>query len=94
MVDAHLLGVIAFQPGIFANLTLDELDGHLTGYLNNILTVLPIVEPCLRPPADSGIVRIDARDTGNVETPDNDAEVLQRIYVADVIGGCFKELFF
>ena len=94
MVNAHLLGIIAFQPGILANFSLYELDGHLTGDLNDILAVLPVIEPGLRPPADTCIVRIDARNTGNVEAPDNDTQVLQGVYVADVIGGCFKELFF
>lgn len=94
MVDAHLFGVIAFLPRIFSNLALNELNGHLTGDLNDIFTLFPVVEPCFRPPADTCIVRIDARNAGDIETPDNDAQVLQRVYVADVIGGRFKELFF
>jgi hypothetical protein len=94
MVDAHLLGIVAFQPCILADFSLNELDGHLTGDLNHILSFLTIIEPGLRPPAYSCIIRIDTGHSGYVETSDINPEILQRVDEAAVVTGFLEHLFF
>ena len=59
MIDFHLLGEILFQPFVFFDILIDELDGQLAVNLDGCFTSLAVVEPRLRPPSDSASVWID-----------------------------------
>ena len=73
---------------------MDEAYRLFTLYLHGGFTFLPVVEPCLRPPADSGTVGIDGDDSRYVEALDVDVEFSQRINDAAVAYGFVMELFF
>ena len=59
MIDFHLLGEILFEPFVFFNVLIDELDCQLSVNLNGSFTCLAIVEPGFCPPSDSASVGID-----------------------------------
>ena len=72
----------------------DEKEGAFPRYLHAGLTVLPVVEPGLGPPADARLVRIDADSTGDVEALYLDIEIFQRVNDAAVLYGLVAGFFF
>ena len=82
------------QPLVLVYLVHDEKQSVLPGYLHAGLSVLPVVEPCLRPPPDSGLVGIDADDPRDVEALDNDVKSLQGIDDAAARYGFVMGFFF
>lgn len=79
MVNFHLPGIKLFKPYIFLNPGMDETDGLFPFYFHRCLSLFPVVEPGLRPPADSCPVGIDGDDSRNVEALDVDVQFLQRV---------------
>ena len=79
MKDCHLLGEELFQPFVFLDIIMDELDGERPRYLNGSFPFLAPVEPCLRPPYYAVSVRIDADCPLDVEALDVYFKVGQRI---------------
>ncbi len=73
---------------------MDEAYRLFTLYLHGGFTFLPVVEPCLCPPADTGTVGIDGDDSRYVEALDVDVEFSQRINDAAVVYGFVMEFFF
>ena len=67
MKDFHLLGKELFQPLVFLDVVMDELDGQCPCYLDGSFSFLPSVEPGLRPPYDAVPVGIDADRPLNIE---------------------------
>ena len=94
MVDFHLLGKVLLQPLILVYLVHDEQEGVLPGYLYTGLTVFPVVEPSLRPPAYARLVRIDADYPRDVETLDNNVKSFQGIDDAAARYGFVTGFFF
>ena len=93
MVHFHLFGEELLQPCVFLDVVMDEAYRLFTLYLHGGFTFLPVVEPCLCPPADTGPVRIYRHDTRYVEALDVDVKFRQR--VDDAAGGyCFGMKFF
>ena len=80
MVHFHLFGEELLQPCVFLDVVMDEAYRLFTLYLHGGFTFLPVVEPCLCPPADTGPVRI--------------YEFSQRINDAAVAYGFVMEFFF
>ena len=94
MVHFHLFGEELLQPCVFLDVIMDEAYRLFTLYLHGGFTFLPVVEPCLCPPADTGPVRIYRHDTRYVEALDVDVEFSQRINDAAVAYGFVMEFFF
>ena len=94
MVHFHLLGEKLFEPRVLFDIVVNETYRLFTLYLHGGFTFLPVVEPCLCPPADTGPVRIYRHDTRYVEALDVDVEFSQRIYDAAVAYGFVMEFFF
>lgn len=67
VIHFHLLGEILFEPFVLLDIVIDELDGHLTVYLNGCLSSLAVVEPGFRPPSDTRTVWVNADKTGDVK---------------------------
>jgi hypothetical protein len=63
MIDLHLLRKILFEPFVFFDVVIDELDSQLTVYLNGCFSRLTVVEPCLRPPSDTTLVGINTDES-------------------------------
>ena len=94
MVHFHLLGEKLFEPRVLFDIVVNETYRLFTLYLHGGFTFLPVVEPCLCPPADTGPVRIYRHDTRYVEALDVDVEFSQRINDAAVVYGFVMEFFF
>ena len=67
VIHFHLLWEILFEPFVLLDIVIDELDGHLTVYLNGCLSSLAVVEPGFRPPSDTRTVWVNADKTGDVK---------------------------
>ena len=94
VVDFHLFREVFLQPQVFINAVLYELDCLLPFNFYRTFSFIPIVEPSLCPPADTGPVRIYRHDTRYVEALDVDVEFSQRINDAAVAYGFVMEFFF
>ena len=70
MIDFHLLWEVLLQPFVFFYILIDELYRQLTVDFDGCFTRLAVVEPRLRPPADTRLVRIDADGPRDVEALD------------------------
>lgn len=94
MVHLHLLGEKLFEPRVLFDIVVNETYRLFPLDFYRGFPFLPVVEPCLRPPADSGTVGIDGDDSRYVEALDVDVEFSQRIYDAAVAYGFVMEFFF
>ena len=93
MVHLHLLGEKLFEPRVLFDIVVNETYRLFPLDFYRGFPFLPVVEPCLRPPADSGTVGIDGDDPRDVEALDVDVKFRQR--VDDAAGGyCFGMKFF
>ena len=79
MIDLHLLGKMLLQPAVLVNPVVQEEDGSLPGDFHRRLALIPVVEPCLGPPTDTGPVGIDADDSRYVEVLYVDVQPGQRV---------------
>ena len=70
MEDFHLLGEELFQPLVFLDVIVDELDGQCSCYLYGSFSFLTSVEPSFRPPHNAVPVGIYADRPLNVEALD------------------------
>ena len=89
----HLLGEICLQPLVLLNDVLDELDGLLAADLDSPFSLLPAVEPCLRPPDYTVLVGIDTDRALYVKTLDIEIEVGKRVDDALTLYGEVKSFF-
>ena len=94
MVHFHLLGEELFQPCVLLYVVVDEPYRLFPFDFHGGFTFLPVVEPCLCPPPDTGPVRIYGHDTRNVEALDIDVKFSQRVDDAAVAYGFVVEFFF
>ena len=67
VVYLHLLGEELFQPFILFYPVLNETDGGHPVDFYGMFAFLPVIEPCFRPPSDSGAVGIDGHHSRNIE---------------------------
>ena len=79
MVDFHLPGEIFPEHRILVGPVEYEPYGGLCLHLDCRLSVLGVVEPCLDPPAQPGLVGIDGEQPWNVEALYVDVEILKRV---------------
>ena len=79
MKDFHLLGEKLFQPLVFLDVIMDELDGQCPCYLYGSFSFLTSVEPGFRPPYDAVPVGIDTDRPLNIEALDVNLKVGQRV---------------
>ena len=79
VIDFHLFREVLLKPFVLVYLVPDEGKCHLSGYLYACLSVLAVVEPCLCPPAQTDLVRIDANCPWYIETLDCYIKVCKRI---------------
>ena len=79
VVHLHLLGVILFQPCVFLYAVMDEADGLLPLDLHRCLALLPVIEPCFRPPPDACPVGIYRNNPRYIETLYVDVQFRQRV---------------
>ena len=89
----HLLGEVCLQPLVLLNDVLDELDGLLAADLDSPFSLLPAVEPCLRPPDNTVLVGIDTDRALYVKTLDIEIEVGKRVDDALALYGEVKSFF-
>ena len=89
----HLLGEVCLQPLVLLNDVLDELDGLLAADLDSPFSLLPAVEPCLRPPDNTVLVGIDTDRALYVKTLDIEIEVGKRVDDALTLYGEVKSFF-
>ena len=94
MVHLHLLGEKLFEPRVLFDIVVNETYRLFPLDFYRGFPFLPVVEPCLCPPADTGPVRIYRHDTRYVEALDVDVEFSQRINDAAVAYGFVMEFFF
>lgn len=80
MIDLHLLREELFQPFIFLDVIVDELDGQLSVNLYSSFTGLASIEPRLCPPAYAALIGIDTDESLDIETLDVYLQFSQRIY--------------
>ena len=93
MEHLHLLGEVGLQPLVLLNDVLDELDGLLAADLDSPFSLLPAVEPCLRPPDNTVLVGIDTDRALYVKTLDIEIEVGKRVDDALTLYGEVKSFF-
>ena len=93
MENLHLFGEVGFQPLVFLDDVLDELDGLLAADLDSPFSLLPAVEPCLRPPDYTVLVGIDTDRALDVETLDVEVEIGKRVDDALTLYGEVKSFF-
>ena len=93
MEHLHLLGEVGLQPLVLLNDVLDELDGLLAADLDSPFSLLPAVEPCLRPPDNTVLVGIDTDRALYVKTLDIEIEVGKRVDDALAFYGEVKSFF-
>lgn len=79
VVHFHLLGEKLFEPCIFFDTVLNEAYRLFPFDFHRGFPFFPVVEPCFRPPADSGAVGIDGDNPRYVETLDVDVQLRQRV---------------
>ena len=79
MKNFHLFGKELFQPLVFLDIIMDELDGQCPCYLYGSFSFFASVEPSFRPPHDAVLVRIDAHKPLDVETLDVYLKVSKRV---------------
>ena len=89
----HLLGEVCLQPLVLLNDVLDELDGLLAADLDSPFSLLPAVEPCLRPPDYTVLVGIDTDSALDVEALDVEVEIGKRVDDALAFYGEVKSFF-
>ena len=94
MIDFHLLGEILFEPFVFLDVLIDELDGQLSVNLYSCFTCFAVVEPCLCPPSDATLIGIDANQSRYVETLYVYLQFGKRIDKAAAGYGCVIGFFF
>ena len=90
----HLLGEVCLQPLVLLNDVLDELDGLLAADLDSPFSLLPAVEPCLRPPDNTVLVGIDTDSALDVEALDVEVEIGKRVDDSLTLYGEVKSFFF
>ncbi len=94
VVHLHLPGEELFEPRVLLDTVVDEAYGLLPFDLHRGFPLLPVVEPCLCPPADSGTVGIDRNDSRYVEALDVDVQLCQRVDDTAVCYGFVMKFFF
>lgn len=67
MISLHLLGEILFKHRIFLYLVTPEAQGNLLADLDGSLSVCSVIEPCLRPPVDTTLIRIDTDQSWDIK---------------------------
>ena len=85
---------MVFQPLVLLHPVVDEEKRALPRNLHAGLTVLPVVEPGLRPPAYTRLVRIDAYRARYVEALHLDLKILQRVDDTAILYGLVAGFFF
>ena len=93
MENLHLFGEVGFQPLVFLDDVLDELDGLLAVDLDSPFAFLSAIEPGLRPPYDAVLVGIDTDRALDVETLDVEVEIGKRVDDALALYGVVKSFF-
>ena len=73
------LGEKLFEPRVLFDIVVNETYRLFPLDFYRGFPFLPVVEPCLRPPADSGTVGIDGDDSRYVEALDVDVQFRQQI---------------
>ena len=94
MEHFHLTWEELFQPFVLGYIVLYELDGQLAVDFDGSFTFLLAVEPCLCPPHDAVLVRIDTDGTLYVEALYVYVEILERVYYALTGYGVVSSFFF
>ena len=79
VVHLHLPGKELFEPRVLLYTVVNEANGLFPFDFHRCFPFLPVVEPRLRPPADSGTVGIDGDDSRYVKTLDVDVQLRQRV---------------
>ena len=79
VVNFHLFGIKLFQPYILLDVVVNEAYRLFSLNLHRCFALFPVIEPCFRPPADSGAVGIDGDDPRYVEALDVDVQLRQRV---------------
>ena len=94
VVYLHLLGEELFQPFILFYPVLNETDGGHPVDFYGMFAFLPVIEPCFRPPSDSGTVGIDGHDSRNVKTLHINIQFFQRVNDSTARYGLGLKFFF
>ncbi len=94
MVHLHLLGEKLFEPRVLFDIVVNETYRLFPLDFYRGFPFLPVVEPCLRPPADSGTVGIDGDDSRYVEALDVDVQFRQQINESAARYGFVMKFFF
>ncbi len=94
VVHFHLFGEELFEPRILFDAVLNEANRLFPFDFHRGFPFLPVVEPCLRPPADSGPVGIDRDDPRYVEALDVDVQFRQRVDDSAARYGFVMKFFF
>lgn len=94
VVHFHLFGEELFEPRILFDAVLNEANRLFPFDFHRGFPFLPVVEPCLCPPADSGPVGIDRDDPRYVEALDVDVQFRQRVDDSAARYGFVMKFFF